>query len=602
MQSKQEIQHRQNRLYQRLNPRVGMPDILGGIRPLETTCQWVQYEEHFRRWTKGDLPHLWIAGAPGAGKSHLAASIISYLSQRGSNDTRQNHQTSVAFYFCCKGSTEADTADSVLNTLVSHLARGDSKFLLQESQILDDLWSSKKELRKQLVKSYFAKSDVHILRHMVIDGLDELDSSTRHEILTELKALSRLSRYSNLTDTTARGLQILILGRIELDQEIARTLQAGMIAMSAEKTAADLKTYIKDRIDNCDNLQDPSIETEFVDNVRKRVEKDAQGNFLVASLKITAIADQTRVGRIKDVLHKTPEALGPLLESVLMRLSSRPADAEDLKVFLAYVVWFTHPISLSELALVPKLDPAYGRDDVFLNLEERLRTRYGDIFKIERKDRITTEDMRRGNLSPSNISLEDLLGDNRLQFYSSQGHEEPEQVISRHAGRQPRNIVQFNSDPESTKVWISHGRYREFFQDDDWVHSNGILQDKHSANLRILRACLKSLTDSATFEKYGSTTFTRHAAVWFPEYLCGVTLSRIQPSMTAELQAQLERIFNDPPTRDRWIAKMVEGSHVSHAIMWMAQDLYVDGIVSMCVVASPYVTDLGASMSGSDAK
>ena len=366
-----------------------------------------------------------------------------------------------------------------------------------------------------------------------------------------------------------------MLGRIERTQDISRSLDPGMIILTAEKTEADLKAYVNDRIKNCENLQDENIGADFVREVRGNVEKDAQGNFLIASLKILAIAGQTRKRRIQEALDKTPEAIGPLLENLLNRLCSNPSDKEDLQALLTYVVWFNRPVTLGELALVPKFDPEYDPEDNFLNLEERVRTKYGDLFKVERNDRLTTEDLKRGLIRTKLIPLDAALsaGSNSVSLVH-----DIEQRNSSHSNEKQGDKTIFNSDSESTKLAIFHGKYRKFFRDDDWINRESILLDKHSANLRILRSCLKALTDDAMYDKYGTTTFTRHAAVWFPEYLGNVDLKRLPRQVGTEIWARLNLLFTHIPTRDRWVDKMAESGTRAVIKKWTEQEQYVAAI------------------------
>jgi predicted PilT family ATPase len=47
-----------------------------------STGDWIREESLFRSWINRDIPILWIAGNPGAGKSYIASNIISFLREQ----------------------------------------------------------------------------------------------------------------------------------------------------------------------------------------------------------------------------------------------------------------------------------------------------------------------------------------------------------------------------------------------------------------------------------------------------------------------------------------------------------------------------------------
>jgi hypothetical protein len=46
------------------------------------TGNWIREEPLFRSWLNKEMPVLWIAGNPGAGKSYIASNIISFLKEQ----------------------------------------------------------------------------------------------------------------------------------------------------------------------------------------------------------------------------------------------------------------------------------------------------------------------------------------------------------------------------------------------------------------------------------------------------------------------------------------------------------------------------------------
>jgi predicted PilT family ATPase len=47
-----------------------------------STGDWIREESLFQSWLNREMPILWIAGNPGAGKSYIASNIISFLREQ----------------------------------------------------------------------------------------------------------------------------------------------------------------------------------------------------------------------------------------------------------------------------------------------------------------------------------------------------------------------------------------------------------------------------------------------------------------------------------------------------------------------------------------
>lgn len=83
-----------------LTPRQKQKEVLGNAEPYS----WVFGSDKFRAWREGDVQTLWCYGAPGTGKSVLAASVYAEMAKQhgGSN-------VAVVIAFCSFDSAESQS-------------------------------------------------------------------------------------------------------------------------------------------------------------------------------------------------------------------------------------------------------------------------------------------------------------------------------------------------------------------------------------------------------------------------------------------------------------------------------------------------------------
>ena len=80
------------------------------------TCKWIKQNKTFQSWVEHNpSPHLWVHGLPGSGKSVLAANTINFL--------QENPSSICAYFFCNYGEPAKRSADSIVRTIASQVAR-----------------------------------------------------------------------------------------------------------------------------------------------------------------------------------------------------------------------------------------------------------------------------------------------------------------------------------------------------------------------------------------------------------------------------------------------------------------------------------------------
>lgn len=160
-----------------------------------------------------------------------------------------------------------------------------------------------------------------------------------------------------------------------------------------------------------------------------------------------------------------------------------PEQARDLNEMLAWIACAPEPLRLSELDGILALASPAG--DSVLDLEGRLRTNFGSLFSLKRKDNLTTDDLiglhQRGITGISDLDL-DLDLEN--------------------------TDVDFQSDLETTEVTLYHSAIGEFLQS----KSQGKISvgpghpvvgvDINHARSHVLDTCLRFLCRDVPYRQF----------------------------------------------------------------------------------------------------
>ncbi|KAJ5484304.1 hypothetical protein N7453_012258 [Penicillium expansum] len=158
------------------------------------TCKWLGDIPTFMSWNSDgtNIPGLlWIWGGPGKGKTHLATYLASQL---GKKDMALN-------YFCDAGDILRPTELSVILGLLNQLLESENpedlysilsdKFSGIEQDLFSDAYIA--DLWGCLEMIIRKKSQNHQV-YIILDGLDQCDSSSRSHLTSQLRKICRENR------------------------------------------------------------------------------------------------------------------------------------------------------------------------------------------------------------------------------------------------------------------------------------------------------------------------------------------------------------------------------------------------------------------------
>jgi hypothetical protein len=240
-----------------INRKSESKEILASLRPVErggyyvSPCMKGTREEIFEeidQWLyDGDARNmLWLSGSPGAGKSAIASSLVSKLTER--------RQLGSRFFFKRGDITLSDPA-SLWRTVACDFAKFDPSFatnlveVLKERKVnpeIPDIALHFQYLIEEPLTKTYDRSSSHAIPVVVIDALDECDSEGSQT--AQRKALmDTLTQWSRLSKT----FKLIITGRNERIADSFRgvckqiTLQTGdQVSANANR---DIHCFFEDR-------------------------------------------------------------------------------------------------------------------------------------------------------------------------------------------------------------------------------------------------------------------------------------------------------------------------------------------------------------------
>ncbi len=312
-------------------------------RRMPGSCEWTDNDPNFNSFMADDSvgPRcLWCTGLPGSGKSVLASSII---------QTAQEDDVDCAYYFFRFGDQVKNSLNTLLLSLAYQIASILPEYRRRLIRLLDDGLSVPKSaprlLWQKLFTSTFFKLSLSRPLLMVIDGLDECDSSGLFmKFLEDFFAFSgsvRILVFSRSTQSLSSGFEKMSKRFMVCHQPL-------------ENMKEDLRMYVEEEMATMHGDEDfkKAIATELV--------RKADGNFLWASFVLSEVLRCHTQDAVLEALEDVPGELEPLYERMDSTLakSCRPSDQAMGKTILTWIACSRHPLNLLDLA--EALQPEYA--------------------------------------------------------------------------------------------------------------------------------------------------------------------------------------------------------------------------------------------------
>lgn len=262
--------------------------------PLAGTCHWMTEHSEFRRWqqmrSSSELDSescriCYIYGSPGVGKTVMSRYLRSYL--HGWLEHYPNDGPVLVYFFCDNKDLQRQTSLSLIRSLLVQILLIDKKLLQHIPE--DRMQSHIENLKDHSIKTNESIDlwDMLILIversrrkqfWFIIDALDELDPSSRREVIRQIN----------------RALEADIVGRLRVlftdRQEPRHDFEnPAVIELGAHESQDDVRHLIRQKIEEL--CEEVAIEKKYRDAIENEISMMANGTFLHATL---AFANFTR--------------------------------------------------------------------------------------------------------------------------------------------------------------------------------------------------------------------------------------------------------------------------------------------------------------------
>ncbi|KAK6977531.1 ANK-REP-region domain-containing protein, partial [Favolaschia claudopus] len=308
----------------------------------EGTGQWFLSSQNFKTWLSSPQNVLWCEGIQGSGKTALSALVIDYIqkmyitaSSTGFawiylNYKEDQVQTKANLFasICHQLWVDKPIPELLQNLYTKHLAQRTRPTL---NDILD-------VLQITLVG--------HSRMYLVIDALDEFSDPERAGFLLKLAKIIKQF-----------PVHLLITVRPHSVSPGNHFSDIQRIAIEAHRE--DITLYVEDQLQLLPNVTSLiKGRHSLLKEIIQAVERDVNGMFLLAKLRMTSLATHTNIASLLKAITELPKDLTGAYLLTMDRISSRSESYKELAhKLLMWVSNAIRPLSVAELCHILAVEP-----------------------------------------------------------------------------------------------------------------------------------------------------------------------------------------------------------------------------------------------------
>lgn len=216
---------------------------------LQSTGEWLLSHDKYLDWKRSSTSEvLWLHGGLGCGKTKLVTAVIEEL--RNERKATQ-YAAPVAYFYCSRNTAEHERTDAceILRGIIKQLSVPEidgpilqptaSRYGQKRKETLEDglrpsalIVSECRELISELIA--VTPSTI------IIDALDECDTSQRHIILSAIL---------EITSAAQNVVKVLVTSRDETDI-ITRLTSCANISITANDNSQDIDAFVRNRVED----------------------------------------------------------------------------------------------------------------------------------------------------------------------------------------------------------------------------------------------------------------------------------------------------------------------------------------------------------------
>ncbi|KAK3707864.1 hypothetical protein LTR37_011866 [Vermiconidia calcicola] len=301
---------------------------------VDGTCEWVERNDAYNSWLRGDPRLLWICGGPGKGKTMLSIFLTERLERR----------KQAIYYFCSSEHEQRNTATAILRGLLWRITakrRELTRHLLDYfgNPRLTQATLSSRETLWSLFKTILQDPELGEL-FCVLDGLDECTLDSSRWLTTKLVRFFSCEpvESSNINRTRM----------VVVSQDMLGLRQEAQVRFDRDndaQVASDIKVFASARVRELSGLDGYS--EAFRETVETAVLARAEGTFLWIGFVMDELSRKATCTEVLEALKFLPYGLHAYYGRMLLQI--QPAHKETSALILRWVTMAQRLLTLREL-------------------------------------------------------------------------------------------------------------------------------------------------------------------------------------------------------------------------------------------------------------
>ena len=367
------------------------------------TSQWLLESSTFQAWLKSGGTQdsvLWCQGNPGVGKTVMTSIAINYVTE-----SIGDRKIALTYIYCDYTNPNTflvlNLLGSIIQQLVEQTSKSESTTKLKTFKTVS---AKNRDMTEEDAVFWIEtlSGDFDIV-YTFVDALDECPESCRNTLLARLKGYSK------------GNMRVFLTSRFNIDVKVH--IPHAVLA-NIDSIRNDITDYVESKIQKSSRLARLTAgNLELRRDIVHTISSQANGIFLLASLQIESLADQTTVSGVRLALKRLPADLFAMYDKTMERIRDQSKQDADLglKAF-SLIFGAKDTLTVGELRHALAVEPGIARiDPEALPLLEILLNATAGLITTE--DYNDTQDELQHEVYFVHRTLEEYIDINREQLF-----------------------------------------------------------------------------------------------------------------------------------------------------------------------------------------